>query len=393
MPAQSCTLAGAQERQDVWAVCMLTWLQGQPATALQGLLPQIEPDKSSLQSSDRSITPGELNASPPSVSGRHQTASPSSSDFPSPPITKNSAHGQNSNQAGTHAASDVSASQSHGVGGSFQTGRHWDAALALDLLSYCLASGTATWPGQLPTLGQLCQLAVEASHALEVNGHPVMALEALQIAHMCCARMLSDEPSSSEPPQRAAGNNENSSQGQGQQQQQQVLSAWQDRLVTACLMRCLVDATIPPPPADPPLPPTVPLSPEDAQHFISQRWTLHRPGALPTAPLPNPNQWKKLAQQQLKMLSNAGVQINTDQAMVRLQHVYDSLLSHPLVEGEGATGAEAGGAGLFRSISGMSTMSTPRRNSALSRHAPLCCLSFHSCTCSAGMKISLDQVT
>ncbi len=355
--------AGAQEKKDAWAVCMLTWLQGQPATALQGLMPKAEPDQASPESSDRSVTPGQLNTSLASVSGRDQP-SLSSSSIHGPTTGQIKSHGHKLNDAAASAAADESAGVSHGHDVSFQTGKHWDKALALDLLSYCLASGTTAWPGQLPTLGQLCQLAVEASHALEVTGHPVMALESLQIAQMCCKRLLR---SMSSPPESQQASTGSSHRQHFHQQQQQVLGRWQDRLVTACLTRCLVDAITPPPPPDPLLPPAAPLSPQDAQHFISQRWTLHRHGTMPTAPVPNLSQWKKLAQQQLKILSDAGVEIDSDSAMARLQAVYDSLLPTTSVGAEEGAGVEVEGAGLFRSVSGMSAMSTPRRNSTLSR--------------------------
>ncbi|KAL0048506.1 hypothetical protein WJX82_004799 [Trebouxia sp. C0006] len=187
-------LPGAQALKDTWAECLLTWLQGQPAEALQGLMAPCEPDQATTHSSDRSITPGQLNTSP-------------------------------------------------------------------------------------------------------------------------------------------------------------------------------ANATAPVPPLDPLLPPGAPLNAQDAHHFISQRWTLHRNRALATAPLPDANQWKKLAQQQLRVISDAGIQVNTDQAMIRLQAVHDSLSALTLVGGEEAVGVEVGGTGLFRSISGMSAMSTPRRDSILSSGA------------------------
>ena len=334
------------------------------------------PDQANNNSSDRLVTPGQLNTSRASVSGRGQPT-PTSSSF----HTHGSSHGRNvSHGQKPNQACDDSARASLDDGGvGSQRHKHWDRALALDLVSHCLASGIATWPGQLTTLPQLCQLAVEASHALEVTGHPVMALEALQVAQMCCKRLVDHESSSTESSQGSAQSAKSSSQSStamtGQmpqhQQQQQVLTLWQDRLVTACLMRCLVDATAPLPPLDPLLIPTAPLNPKDAQHFISQRWTLHRNRTLPPASLPKPDQWKKLAQQQLKVLSDAGVQVNTDKAIARLQSVHDSLLPTHLAETEEPVGAGTGGVGLFRSISGMSAMSTPRRDSTLSRSASL----------------------
>ena len=342
---QMCVHAtGAQEKQDPWAECLLTWLQGRPSAALQRLLPQAPPEQAS-ESSDRSITPGQLNTSPPTTSGRGQTSqspsshlSPSSSNRTSPPYPQSSTDS-------THTASPM------------QLQKQWTLSLALDLLAYCLVPGSVTWPGQLPHLRQLCQLATEAAHGLEVTGHPVMALEALQIAQMCCKRLVSSLQS------------EDSSQEQkaALQQQQHILSSWQDRLVTACLMRCLIDATQPEPLSDPLLPPTIPLNPQDAQHLISQRWTLHRNKALAVTPLPNPNQWKKLAQQQLKVLADCGIVVDADKALGRLQTMCDSLLPDPPSGVDEPAGLEAGGTGLFRSISGMSAASTPRRNSTLSR--------------------------
>ena len=360
--------AGAQARKDTWAECLLTWLQGQPAEALQGLMAPCEPDQATTHSSDRSITPGQLNASPASVSGRDQSTPSSSSHQANLFITK--AEQQVLDQLSAHKASR----ESSGVPGpqdiSTQASGQWDKALALDLVSHCLASGVTTWPGQLPSLGQLCQLAVEASHALEVTGHPVMALEALQVAQMCCKRLVSHESNLRSDLSKQSNSQSftpTSAHDSQHQQQQHVLSAWQERLVTACLVRCLVDATAPVPALDPLLPPGAPLNPQDAQHFISQRWTLHRNRALPTAPLPDVGLWKKLAQQQLRVISDAGVQVNTNQALARLQTVHDSLSALTLVGGEEAVGVEVGGAGLFRSISGMSAMSTPRRDSTLSR--------------------------
>ena len=327
-----------------------------------------EPDQATTHSSDRSITPGQLNTSPASVSGRDQSTSSSSSNQATPSIT------QVNQQMLDRSSAHKSAHESSGVASpqdiSTQASGQWDKALALDLVSHCLASGATTWPGQLPSLGQLCQLAVEASHALEVTGHPVMALEALQVAQICCKRLVSHDSNSDSDhsiqssSQRSTPTSAHDSQ---HQQQQHVLSSWQERLVTACLMRCLVDATAPVPALDPLLPPGAPLNPQDAQHFISQRWTLHRNRALATAPLPDAGQWKKLAQQQLRVISDAGIQVNTDQAMARLQTVHDSLLALTLVGAEEAVGVEVGGTGLFRSISGMSAMSTPRRDSTLSR--------------------------
>ena len=324
--------AGAQEKQDSWAVCLLTWLQGQPAAALQKLLTQPQPDQAS-SSSDRSITPGQLNTNPPSTSGRSQN-----SVLPSPDRHSSLPH-PSLNGNIDQAALAV------------QAGKHWDQASALDLLAYCLAPGSVTWPGQLPTLRQLSQLATEAAHAMEVTGHPVMALEALQIAQKCCKHHSDSQQK----------------QSSALQQQQQLLDTWQDRLVTSCLMRCLVDATQPESLPDPLLPPTVPLNPQDAQHLISQRWTLHRNKALSVTPLPNQTRWKKLAQQQLRILADAGISVNADQAMTRLQAMYDSLLANPHAESDGGGGVEVGGTGLFRSISGISTLSTPRRNSTFSR--------------------------
>ncbi|KAL0019249.1 hypothetical protein WJX77_001067 [Trebouxia sp. C0004] len=363
-------LPGAQARKDTWAECLLTWLQGQPAEALQGLMAPCEPDQENSHSSDRSLTPGQLNTNPASVSGRDQSTSSSSSKQATPFITKANQHtpDRSSAHSAAHESSGVPSPQNI----SFQASGQWDKALALDLVSHCLASGVNTWPGQLPSLGQLCQLAVEASHALEVTGHPVMALEALQIAQMCSKRLAS---------QNSKSGSDHSTQGSSQsstptfahdsqhQQQPHILSSWQERLVTACLVRCLVDATAPVPPLDPLLSPGAPLNPQDAQHFISQRWTLHRNRALATAPLPDAGQWKKLAQQQLRVMSDAGIQVNTDQAMARLQTVRDSLSPLTLVEGEEAVGAEVGSTALFRSISGMSAMSTPRRDSTLSSGA------------------------
>ena len=324
-----------------------------------------EPDQATTHSSDRSITPGQLNTSPASVSGQDPSTSSSSS---TPSITE--ANQQIPNRSSAHKAAPESSGVASPQDISFQTSRQWDKALALDLVSHCLASGVTTWPGQLPSLGQLCQLAVEASHALEVTGHPVMALEALQVAQMCCKRLVSHEsnPGSDRSTQSSSQRSTPTSAPDSQHQQQQhVLSSWQERLVTACLVRCLVDATAPVPPLDPLLPPGAPVNPQDAQHFISQRWTLHRSRAMPTAPLPDAGQWKKLAQQQLRVISDAGIQVNTDQAMARLQTVHDSLSALTLVRGEEAVGGEVGGTGLFRSISGMSAMSTPRRDSTLSR--------------------------
>jgi len=328
-----------------------------------------EPDQATTHSSDRSSTPGQLNTSPASVSGRDQSTPSSSSNQTTPSITK--ANQQMPNQSSAHKATHESSEMPSPQDISAQASGQWDKALALDLVSHCLASGVATWPGQLPSLGQLCQLAVEASHALEVTGHPVMALEALQVAQMCCKRLVSHDPKSDSDhgmqssSQRSTPTSAHDSQHQ--QQQLHILFSWQERLVTACLVRCLVDATAPVPPLDPLLPPGAPLNPQDAQHFISQRWTLHRNRALATAPLPDAGQWKKLAQQQLRVISDAGIQVNTDQAMIRLQAVHDSLSALTLVGGEEAVGVEVGGTGLFRSISGMSAMSTPRRDSILSR--------------------------
>lgn len=335
--------AGAQEKQDLWAVCLLTWLQGQPAAALQKLMAQPQLDQAP-SSSDRSITPGQLNSSPPSTSGRSQTSALPSSN--QPPLASHHSSSPHPNLKSDHAAS------------AFQAGKHWDQALALDLVAYCLAPGSVTWPGQLPVLRQLSQLATEAAHGMEVTGHPVMALEALQVARKCCKRHMTDLCSHSD-----SAHDESSAL-----QQQQMLDSWQDRLVTACLMRCLIDATQPEALSDPLLPPTAPLNPQDAQHLISQRWTLHRNKALSVTPLPNPSQWKKLAQQQLKILADVGICVDAEQALTRLQAMYDSLLAHPHAAGgsEGG-GVEVGGTGLFRSISGISTMSTPRRNSTFSR--------------------------
>ncbi len=339
-----------------------------------------EPDQATTHSSDRSITPGQLNTSPSSVSGRDQSTPSSSSNQATPSITKvnQETAGRSSAHKAAHESSGVTSPEDI----STQASGQWDKALALDLVSHCLASGVATWPGQLPSLGQLCQLAVEASHALEVTGHPVMALEALQVAQMCCKRLVSHElnPRSDLSIQSSSQRSTSASAHDSQHQQQlHVLSSWQERLVTACLVRCLVDATAPVPPLDPLLPPGAPLNPQDAQHFISQRWTLHRNRALATAPLPNSGQWKKLAQQQLRVILDAGIQINTDQAMARLQTVHDSLSALTLVGGEEAVGVEVGGTGLFRSISGMSAMSTPRRDSTLSRLALQKSLSIHTC--------------
>ena len=323
-----------------------------------------EPDQATTRSSDRSITPGQLNTSPTSVSGRDQSTPSSSSHLANLFITK--AEQQVPDPLSAHKASH----ESSGVPGpqdiSTQASGQWDKALALDLVSHCLASGVTTWPGQLPSLGQLYQLAVEASHALEVTGHPVMALEALQVAQMCCRHLVSHESNLGSDLSKQS-NSQSSAHDSQHQQQQRVLSSWQERLVTACLVRCLVDATAPVPALDPLLPPGAPLNPQDAQHFISQRWTLHRNRALPTAPLPDAGQWKKLAQQQLRVISDAGIQVDTNQALARLQTVHDSLSALTLVGGEEAVGVEVGGAGLFRSISGMSAMSTPRRDSTLSR--------------------------
>ena len=336
--------AGAQGKQDPWAVCLLMWLQGQPAAALQKLMAQPQPDPAT-SSSDRSITPGQLNINPPSTSGRSQTSGLLSSNQPPSPSHHSSLPHPDPNGISDHAAS------------AFQAGKHWDQALALELLAYCLTPGSVTWPGQLPTLRQLSQLATEAAHGMEVTGHPVMALEALQIAQKCCKRHMTDllsHPDSAQSQSSAL-------------QQQQMLDSWQDRLVTLCLMRCLIDATQPEGLLDPLLPPTAPLNPQDAQHLISQRWTLHRNKALSVAPLPNPTQWKKLAQQQLKTLADAGICVDPDQAMTRLQAMYDSLLANPHAGSDEGGGVEVGGTGLFRSISGISTMSTPRRNSTFSR--------------------------
>ena len=266
------------------------------------------------------------------------------------------------------------------------SGKQQHQALSLDLLGYCLAPGSVTWPGQLPTVGQLRQLAVEIAHALEVSGHSVMALEALQTAQQCCKRILNDVPAQNEPAP-SSGSHE-------QQQQQQLLKLnnWQDRLVTASLMRCLIDATHPEPLPDPLLPLSTPLNPQDAQHLISQRWTLHRNKLLAVTPAPDPSQWRKLAQQQLKLLSDAGVQIDADKAISRLQAMYDSLLPVAHTGTEEEAGVEAGPTGLFRSISGISASSTPRRNSTFSRytyqvtsvfHNPgLCLLQHDICTMS-----------
>ncbi|KAA6424834.1 MAG: hypothetical protein FRX49_05008 [Trebouxia sp. A1-2] len=362
-------LPGAQALKDTWAECLLTWLQGQPAAALQGLMAPCEPDQATTHSGDRSIIPGQLNTSPASVSGRDQSTPSASSNQATPSSTKANSNGQTPS---THTAAHESSGVSNPKDVSFQAGRQWDKALALDLVSHCLASGVSTWPGQLPSVGQLCQLAVEASHALEVTGHPVMALEALQIAQMCSKRLVSHESnpgsdhSTMNSSQRSLPTSAHDSQ---HQQQQHVLSAWQERLVTACLVRCLVDATAPVPPLDPLLTPGAPLNTKDAQHFISQRWTLHRNRALSTAPLPDAGQWKKLAQQQLRVISDAGIQVNNDKAMARLQTVHDGLSALTLGAVEEAVGVEVGGTGLFRSISGMSAMSTPRRDSTLSSGA------------------------
>ena len=345
-------VAGAQEKQDSWAVCLLTWLQRQPAAALQKLLAQPQPDQAT-SSSDRSITPGQLNTNPPSTSGRSQTSVLPSSNQ-SPLASHSSLPHPDLNGKSDQAASAI------------QAGKHWDQALALDLLAFCLAPGSVTWPGQPPTLQQLSQLATGAAHGMEVTGHPVMALEALQIAQKCCTRHLADLSSHSDSEQN---------QSSALQQQQQILDHWQDRLVTSCLMRCLIDATQPEALPDPLLPPTAPLNPQDAQHLISQRWTLHRNKALSVAPLPNPTHWKKLAQQQLKILADAGICVDADQAMTRLQAMYNSLLANPHAEDNEAGGVEVGGTGLFRSISGISTLSTPRRNSTFSRS----CSVFHVC--------------
>ena len=327
-----------------------------------------EPDQATTHSSDRSITPGQLNSSPASVSGRDQRVSSSSSNQATPSITEANPPGQTPDRSSVHRAAHESSGVSSAKDTSLQAGRQWDKALALDLVSHCLASGVATWPGPLPSLGQLCQLAVEASHALEVTGHPVMALEALQIAQMCCKRLVSHESNpGSDRSTQSSSQSSTPTSAHDSQHQQHILSSWQERLVTACLVRCLVDATAPVPPLDPLLPPGAPLNPQDAQHFISQRWTLHCNRALPTATLPDAGQWKKLAQQQLRVISDAGIQVNTDQTMARLQIVHDSLLALTSVGGEEAVGVEVGGTGLFRSISGMSAMSTPRRDSTLSR--------------------------
>ena len=343
---QNCVPAtGAQEKRNPWAECLLIWLQGQPAAALQRLLHQAPPEQAS-ESSDRSITPGQLNTSPPTTSGRGQTSHSPSSNLPPHSSHHSSPPHSQSSTASSHTAPPM------------QLGKQWNLALTLDLLAYCLAPGSVTWPGQLPSLQQLCQLATEAAHGLEVTGHPVMALEALQIAQTCCKRIVSSLQNEDGSLKKQKGIF---------QQQQQVLSCWQDRLVTACLMRCLIDASQPEALRDPLLPPTLPLNPQDAQHLISQRWTLHRSKALAVTPLPNPNQWKKLAQQQLKVLTDSGVVVDADKALVRLQAMCDSLLPDPLPGVDEGAGLEAGGTGLFRSISGMSALSTPRRNSTFSR--------------------------
>ena len=314
---------------------------------------QPQPDQAT-SSSDRSITPGQLNTTPPSTSGRPQTSALPSSKPPPLGSHRTSSPHPNLDKTFDHA------------GSAFLAGKPWDQALALDLLAYCLAPGSVTWAGQSPTLGQLSQLALEAAHALEVTGHPVMALEALQIAQKCRKRIMTESPthSDSEHPQSSALQ---------QQQQQQILNSWQERLVTACLMRCLIDATQPEALPDSMLPPTVPLNPQDAQHLISQRWTLHRNRAPAVTPVPSPTQWKKLAQQQLKILADAGISVDADQAMTRLQAMYDSLLANPHAGAEEGGVVEVGGTGLFRSISGISTMSsTPRRNSTFSRSPSSC---------------------
>lgn len=324
---------------------MLKWLQGHPGPALNSLLPcQEQPQSPAASSSDRSINPGQLGASQPSTSSQ---VGPS-------PQSGNSAHN-------TAAVSGETNSQ----------------AYALDLVCYCLASGTSTWPGQLPSVKQLCQLALQAAHKLEAHGHHVMALDAQQIAQMCNQRLsgpLTSCTSTSRPVSADAASKTRPEEASlDAEHQELILSCCHDRLITASLLRCLVDTTHPSnstPLLDPLAPHPLPLIARDAEHFLSQRWTLHRTRGTGIVPPPDQKIWRKLAQQQIKALQDAGFQVDAGLATARLQAVYDSLLPGTVeeVQHEESTESVAAG-GLFRSISGMSALSTPRRNSTFSR----CC--------------------
>ena len=245
--------------------------------------------------------------------------------------------------------------------------------LALDLVCQCLAPGISAWPGQLPSARQLCQLALQAAHNLEAHGHHVMALEALQAAQACSGQLRNASSSLLQGPSSSTATldtqQSQKSDHAADEQQGEVGREWHDRLVTASLLRCLVDTTHPTD-SNPLLDPHTlhPLTGRDAQHFLSQRWTLHRHEAAGVTPLPDQKSWRKLAQQQIKALQAAGFVVSADVAMARLQAVYDSLLPSTVIQAqhEESTESVATG-GLFRSISGMSALSTPRRNSTFSR--------------------------
>lgn len=329
--------AGAEEKGDAWAVCLLKWLQGQPGPALLSLFPQQNQFKStpigSSHSSDRSITPGQLNTSQPSTPPPADAVNPAGSA-----VT-------------TQASSE---------------------AFALDLVCYCLQSGTSSWPGQLPSVRQLCKLALQASHNLEAHGHHVMALESHQVVQICL-QCLERADNTSALGSASNGSSQGSSDDSNQQQQH-MMGEWHDRLITASLLRCLVDTTHPSN-SNPLLDPLTlhSVTTQDPQHFLSQRWTLHRDKGL-SAAAPDRDRWRKLAQQQVKSLQEAGYKVDTPAALAKLQAVYDSLAPAAVVgvpQEECAESVATGG--LFRSISGMSAASTPRRNSTFSRYSQCCC--------------------
>lgn len=327
-------------------MCLLKWLQGQPGPALLSLFPpktHLDPPSAGT-SSDRTVYPGQLQSSQPSTSGRVQSSPGADASYKA---------GAASSQAGNEA-------------------------LALDLVCYCLQSGTSAWPGQLPSLRQLCKLALQAAYTLEAHGHHVMALESHQVAQICSLRLnTANDPSKSDLQSASAQSHNNAAlqEPDAHQQQQLILNEWHDRLITASLLRCLVDTTHPDS-STPLLDPLAlhPLSTRDAQHFLSQRWTLHRTKPSGT-PIPDRNRWRKLAHQQIKALQDAGFKVDVAAAISSLQAVYDSLLPASVVDSHQEEGAESvATGGLFRSISGMSAISTPRRNSTFSRCC--CCSAF-----------------
>lgn len=350
---QLCCNTDAQEEGDAWAMCLLSWLQGQPGTALQWLMPQEEPEQASGSSTDRSIIPGQLGTAAASTSAWVQS---SSSHRP---------HAPQGSAVETEARPDCSEAV------------QW--SLALELVSCCLSASTPGWPGRLPSLQQLLQLAVQAAHCLEAEGHHVMALEAHQVASMCQQRLATSGLQQQRPQRQQRPPSRSSPQAQApaqtdssvhQQQQQQVFAAWYQRLVTASLLRCLVDTTHPShatPLLEPLASPPGPVNPTDAQHLLSQRWTLHRNKGLSPAPKPSQSGWRKLAQQQLQLLLEAGLEVDGEATMQQLQAVHNSLMVSSMDVHQEDEGALSPPAGLMHSISGMSALSTPRKNSTLSR--------------------------